>query len=35
VTLMDIQLPGLNGIETISQIQKEFRDARIHRSDNL
>ena len=29
VTLMDIQLPGLNGIETISQIQKEFRDARI------
>ena len=29
VTLMDIQLPGLNGIETISQIQKEFPDARI------
>jgi DNA-binding NarL/FixJ family response regulator len=29
VTLMDIQLPGLNGIETIGQIQKEFRDARI------
>jgi DNA-binding NarL/FixJ family response regulator len=29
VILMDIQLPGLNGIETISQIQKEFRDARI------
>jgi DNA-binding NarL/FixJ family response regulator len=29
VTLMDIQLPGLNGIETIAQIQKEFRDARI------
>ena len=29
VTLMDIQLPGLNGIETVSQIQKEFPDARI------
>jgi len=29
VTLMDIQLPGLNGIETISQIQKEFPRARI------
>ncbi len=29
VTLMDIQLPGLNGIETISQIQKEFPNARI------
>src|SRR5262245_62900229 len=29
VTLMDIQLPGLNGIDTISQIQKEFPDARI------
>ncbi len=29
VTLMDIQLPGLNGIETISQIQKEFPSARI------
>src|ERR1700750_858945 len=29
VTLMDIQLPGLNGIETISQIQKEFPGARI------
>ena len=29
VTLMDIQLPGLNGIETISQIQQEFPNARI------
>jgi DNA-binding NarL/FixJ family response regulator len=29
VTLMDIQLPGLNGIETIRQIQKEFSNARI------
>ena len=29
VTLMDIQLPGLNGIETISQIKKEFPNARI------
>jgi DNA-binding NarL/FixJ family response regulator len=29
VTLMDIQLPGLNGIETIGRIQKEFSDARI------
>ena len=29
VTLMDIQLPGLNGIETISQIQNEFPNARI------
>jgi DNA-binding NarL/FixJ family response regulator len=29
VTLMDIQLPGLNGIETIGQIQKEFPNARI------
>jgi len=29
VTLMDIQLPGLNGIETISQIQREFPNARI------
>src|SRR5580658_9015091 len=29
VTLMDIQLPGLNGIETISEIQKEFPNARI------
>jgi DNA-binding NarL/FixJ family response regulator len=29
VTLMDIQMPGLNGIETISQILKEFPNARI------
>jgi len=29
VTLMDIQLPGLNGIETIGQIQTEFPNARI------
>src|SRR5262249_8789886 len=29
VTLMDIQLPGLNGIETISQIQNEFPNAKI------
>jgi len=29
VTLMDIQLPGLNGIETIKQIRQEFPNARI------
>ena len=29
VTLMDIQLPGLNGIETISEIQREFPHAKI------
>ena len=29
VTLMDIQLPGLNGIETIGELQKEFPSARI------
>ena len=29
VTLMDIQLPGLNGIETIGQIQNEFPNARV------
>src|SRR5262249_61710083 len=29
VTLMDIQLPGLNGIESISQIQKEFPNAKV------
>jgi DNA-binding NarL/FixJ family response regulator len=29
VTLMDIQLPGLNGIEAINRIQSEFPNARI------
>lgn len=29
VTLMDLQLPGLNGIEAITQIMSEFPDARI------
>ncbi len=29
VTLMDIQLPGLNGIQSISQIHKEFPGAKI------
>jgi DNA-binding NarL/FixJ family response regulator len=29
VTLMDIQMPSLNGIEAISHIQSEFSDARI------
>jgi len=29
VTLMDIQLPGLNGIESIGRIQKEFPNAKI------
>ena len=29
VTLMDLQMPGLNGIEAISRIQSEFPNARI------
>ena len=29
ITLMDIQLPGLNGIDAINRIQKEFPNARI------
>jgi DNA-binding NarL/FixJ family response regulator len=29
VTLMDIQMPGLNGVEAISEIQAEFPGARI------
>jgi DNA-binding NarL/FixJ family response regulator len=29
VTLMDLQLPGLNGIEAISRILGEFPDARV------
>jgi DNA-binding NarL/FixJ family response regulator len=29
VTLMDIQLPGLNGLQSISQIHKEFPGAKI------
>lgn len=29
VTLMDIQMPGFNGIEAISRIHSEFSDARI------
>jgi len=29
VTLMDIQMPGLNGIDTIYEIQNEFANARI------
>lgn len=29
VTLMDLQMPEMNGAEAISEIQSEFRDARI------
>jgi DNA-binding NarL/FixJ family response regulator len=29
VTLMDLQMPGLNGLEALSQIQAEFPGARI------
>jgi DNA-binding NarL/FixJ family response regulator len=29
VTLMDLQMPGLNGVEAIGQIQREFPSARI------
>jgi DNA-binding NarL/FixJ family response regulator len=29
VTLMDLQMPEMNGVEAISEIQSEFRDARI------
>jgi DNA-binding NarL/FixJ family response regulator len=29
VTLMDIQMPGMNGVETIVQIQNEFPGSRI------
>ena len=29
VTLMDLQMPILNGVDTIAQIRKEFPDARI------
>src|ERR1700757_2419964 len=29
VTLMDLQMPGLNGIEAIDRILSEFPDARI------
>jgi DNA-binding NarL/FixJ family response regulator len=29
VTLMDLQMPGLNGVEAIERIQSEFPDARI------
>jgi two-component system, NarL family, response regulator len=29
VTLMDLQMPGMNGTETIARIQEEFPDARI------
>jgi DNA-binding NarL/FixJ family response regulator len=29
ITLMDLQMPGLNGIETMNRIMSEFPDARI------
>jgi DNA-binding NarL/FixJ family response regulator len=29
VTLMDLQMPGMNGIETIAAIREDFPDARI------
>src|SRR5215471_16881406 len=29
VTLMDLQMPGLNGVEAINQIRSEFSNARI------
>lgn len=29
VTLMDIQMPGLNGIETLTEIRREFPQARL------
>src|SRR4051794_13164308 len=29
VTLMDLQMPGLNGVESIEQIRNEFPDAKI------
>lgn len=29
VTLMDLRLPGMNGVETIQAIRREYRDARF------
>src|SRR5215475_1148586 len=29
VTLMDLEMPGVNGIEAINQIRSEFPDARV------